>query len=88
MLWPNRTMADSNYRLTFPCPKCDGTLTMHVEQGTGKCPLCNSPIKVKLSVQAVQPVATEPKLGWDKRAFRRPTDTTKPMWQPVHPSAE
>ena len=62
---------------------------MHVEHGSGECPLCHSTIKVQLDVQTVLTEKNEESaLGWERRAFRRPADTTKPIWQAVHPSAE
>lgn len=61
---------------------------MHVQHGIGQCPLCHSHIEAKLNVEATQSEPQESKLGWDKRAFRRPATTTKPMWQPLHQSAE
>ena len=61
---------------------------MHVEHGSGECPLCQSSIEVKLDVQSLQFETAKPRLGWDRRAFRRPTDTTKPMWQSLHPSEQ
>lgn len=63
-------------------------LTMHVQQGTGQCPLCHNSIEVSLGVKTVQAEPVESKLGWDKRAFRRPATTTKPIWQPLHQHAE
>ncbi len=81
MLVFQRTMADSAYQLKFPCPECNGMLTMSVPHGTGQCPLCHNNIEVSLDVKTVY---VEPKLGWDRRAFRRPADTTKPIWQPLH----
>lgn len=81
-------MASFAYQLTFPCPECNGILMMRTEHGTGECPLCHCSIEARLDVQTVQAATQEPKLGWDKRAFRRPADTTKPMWQPLHQHAE
>ncbi|MFK7912092.1 MAG: hypothetical protein AB8F34_16050 [Akkermansiaceae bacterium] len=88
MLLFQRTMADFAYQLKFPCPECNGILTMNVSHGTGQCPLCLNNIEVNLDVRTLHVNPGESKLGWDRRAFRRPADTTKPIWQPLHPSAE
>ena len=62
---------------------------MHVEHGSGECPLCHSTIKVQLDIQTVlTEKKEEPALGWEKRAFRRPADTTKPMWQAMRHSTD
>ncbi|MBT8045443.1 MAG: hypothetical protein KJO79_10875 [Verrucomicrobiae bacterium] len=83
------------YQVSFPCPECGGVLTMSVKCGEGNCPLCNADIYVNLDVQKGNSHSNSdkskdntPGRGWDNRAFRRPSNSEKPMWQPFHHSAE
>ena len=83
-------MSANAYKLSFPCPECDGVLTMSVKTGEGNCPLCDTAIVANLDIQKTSPQNSEsiPKRGWDNRAFRRPSTADKPMWRPIHQPAE
>ena len=78
-------MPTNAYKLNFPCPGCGGMITMCVKSGIGHCPICTCTLSASLHVTIMTGEKEDPiKLGWDKRAFRRPTTTSKPIWQPLH----
>lgn len=78
-------MADPTYKLSFPCPECAGLLTMHNPVASGPCPLCQCEITVELTVSKSEHDTTSgenrPKLGWDRRSFRRCSPSEKPDWK-------
>jgi len=77
-------MSKNPYLLSFPCPDCDGVLTLSTQNGTGSCPICHCSLAVTLMVQKTEsaPKNNSPARGWDTRAFRRTPTTSKSAWKP------